>query len=136
MNVFQKAWAWIKAFNWSYFKTFEPSMLRGLWVAVLAFATSIGVSIPAKWDAKVTAAIAFLVVVVPILQALWTRAAVVPLARNDAMVEAALYTDPPGTVPDVPHADVVDPSVPTPVDPPPEQAVQDPEAAVDLPPTP
>lgn len=113
MDWIKKVVAYVKGFDWGYFKTFEPSMLRGVWVAVLGFAASVGVSIPAKWDGRVTAAIGVLVVVVPILQALWTRAAVVPLATHDAAVEQALYTPAP-PLPDITHSDVANPAIDTP----------------------
>jgi hypothetical protein len=132
MNWIKKVWAYIKGFDWGYFKTFEPSMLRGFWVAILGFAASIGISIPAGWDERVTAAIGVLVVVVPILQALWTRSAVVPQATHDAAVEQALYTPAPA-VPDISHADVANPAIETPTQGPPpvpDSGSQDNGAAV------
>lgn len=89
-----KIWNWIKS-KAAYLSTFEPSTLRGIYVAVVALLGTLGLKVSDKVDAQVSAIIAFLVVVVPMLQALWTRAAVVPVAVHDAAVDKALWTPPP-----------------------------------------
>lgn len=84
---------------WNYVKTFEPARLRAVWVAVLTLATTLGLTVPTDLDGKVTAIIAVLAVLLPLIQGEWTRAAVVPVARYDNDVEVALNTPAPAELP-------------------------------------
>jgi len=63
---------------WYRLTKLDPAVFRGLIVSVVALLASVGVAIsPGVPDAL----IAFIVVVVPLAQALWTRPAVTPNAR-------------------------------------------------------
>lgn len=61
-----------------YLRYAEPARLRGIWTAVIALALALGVAIPADVDGKVTALIAAVSVLLPLLQAETTRAVVSP----------------------------------------------------------
>jgi len=100
VSVISRAWAWVKE-RAVYFKTFNPAQLRGVWVAILALAGTLGIAVSDKLDARVNAVIGFLVVAVPILQGWWTSHSVVPNAVHAQAVEAATYADPPNPTPDV-----------------------------------
>jgi Mg/Co/Ni transporter MgtE len=54
----------------------EPARLRAIWIAVVALLATAGVSVSADLDAKVTAVIGVLAVLLPLLQGESTRAAV------------------------------------------------------------
>ena len=92
--MISKIWTWIKD-HWQYLVTFEPATLRGIWVSLIALLATLGISVSDKLDARINAIIAFLVVVVPLLQALWTRQAVVANAVHDSAVTKALWTPAP-----------------------------------------
>lgn len=66
---------WLKN-AWRWFQHFEPARLRAIWTAVIALAAAVGVSVSADLDAKVTAVIGVLAVLLPLLQGETTRAAV------------------------------------------------------------
>lgn len=89
---------------WEYVRTFEPARLRAAWIAVLALAATLGISVSQETDAKVTAVIGVIAVVLPLLQGEWTRNNVVPVTRYDNDVEVALNTP----VPDGALADAAD----------------------------
>lgn len=80
---------------WEYVKAFEPARLRAVWVALVALATTLGVSVSQETDAKVTAVIAAVAVILPLLQGEWTRNNVVPVVKYEGDVTAALYTSVP-----------------------------------------
>jgi hypothetical protein len=68
---------------WYKLTKLDPAVYRGLIVSVVALLASIGVAIsPGVPDAL----IAFIVVVVPVVQALWTRPAVTANARVAVLV--------------------------------------------------
>jgi Mg/Co/Ni transporter MgtE len=54
----------------------EPARLRAIWIAVVALLATAGVSVSADLDAKVTAVIGVLAVLLPLIQGESTRAAV------------------------------------------------------------
>lgn len=54
----------------------EPARLRAFWIALVALLATLGVSVSADVDAKVTAVIALLAVFLPIIQGETTRAGV------------------------------------------------------------
>ncbi len=95
----KKIWNWLKS-KAAYMRTFEPATLRGIWVAVVALAGTLGLTVSDRLDTQVSAIIAALVVIVPLLQGLWTRQAVVPVATHDAAVAEALWTMPPAVAGD------------------------------------
>jgi hypothetical protein len=118
MNWIKNGWAWIKA-HASYLETFEPSTLRGIYMALIGLLATLGISVSQVVDTKVNAFIGLLVVILPVLQSLWTRAKVVPVTVSTAAVQDALYTPAP-PAPDVTHMDVIRPDILVPVPPVPE----------------
>lgn len=66
---------------------FEPARMRAVYTALIALALSLGIAIPADVDAKVTALIGALAVVLPLLQGETTRAVVTPSAVAGTTVE-------------------------------------------------
>lgn len=61
---------------WAYMRHVEPARLRAIWVAVVALAAATGVSVSADFDAKVTAVIGVLAVLLPLIQGETTRSVV------------------------------------------------------------
>jgi hypothetical protein len=83
-----RAWARVKL-TVRTFATWEPAKWRGMWVAVVGFATTLGYGqVVGEWDAKVQAAITAASVLVPYLQALWIRQSVSPGIRVEALEKA------------------------------------------------
>lgn len=78
-------------FTW--LNKFEPARLRAVWVAVIALLGTLGVSVTTEVDATVTSLIAFLVVVVPILQGELTRGSVYAPATVERLEEPELPVD-------------------------------------------
>lgn len=68
MTWLRNAWRWMQRF--------EPARLRAIWIAVVALLATAGVSVSADLDAKVTAVIGVLAVLLPLIQGESTRAAV------------------------------------------------------------
>ena len=66
---------------------FEPARVRAIWTAVVALAITLGVSIPADVDGKVTALIGALAVLLPLFQGEATRAVVTPSVVSGTTVE-------------------------------------------------
>jgi hypothetical protein len=95
MNWIKRAWAKVKTLNWDYLRTFEPTMLRAAWVALLGVAASVGIVVSPAFNDKVTAWITAAISVIAILQGLWTRTAVTPTVVAEAERIEALYTEPP-----------------------------------------
>ena len=54
----------------------EPARLRAFWIALVAVLATLGVTVTADVDAKVTAVIGLLAVLLPLVQGETTRAAV------------------------------------------------------------
>jgi hypothetical protein len=81
-------------FNWKYLSTFEPAALRGVWVSVVGLLTALGLQLSDTLTGKADAILAAAVVIIPILQGLWTRQAVVPVARAE-LEPATIPTEPP-----------------------------------------
>jgi Mg/Co/Ni transporter MgtE len=71
----------------------EPARLRAVWVALVALLATLGVSVSADIDAKVTAIIALLAVVLPMIQGETTRAAVYAPATVDAIESGEITED-------------------------------------------
>lgn len=68
----------------------EPALYRGVVVAVLTLLASLGVSWAADPDRETIAAlVALAAVTVPLLQAVWTRYAVTPVAKVVARVSTS-----------------------------------------------
>jgi hypothetical protein len=82
-------------FDWKSLSTFEPAVLRGAWIAIVGVLTAFGLEVSGATQAKATAIIAAAAVIVPLVQAFWTRQAVTPNERVDQLVDDALATDPP-----------------------------------------
>lgn len=62
---------WIARLN-----QFEPARLRAFWIALVALLASLGVGVSTEVDARVTAVIGILAVIIPMIQGELTRAAV------------------------------------------------------------
>ena len=75
-------------FSWSYLSTFEPAVLRGLWVTLVGLLTAFGLQVSDAIQAKATAIIAAAAVIVPLVQAFWTRQAVSPVAKLEQLEQA------------------------------------------------
>lgn len=65
----------------------EPARVRAVYTALVALALALGIAIPAQVDGVVTALIAALAVVLPLLQGEATRAVVTPSKVAQATVE-------------------------------------------------
>ena len=59
-----------------YLNRIEPARLRAVWVALVALLATLGVTVSTDVDARVTAAIGVLAVLLPLIQGETTRAAV------------------------------------------------------------
>ena len=70
------------------FVTWEPAQFRALWAAVVGLAVALGFTIPADIDGKVQAVITAAFVIIPLVQGLWTRQAVSPVIRTEALEKA------------------------------------------------
>ena len=79
-----RSWARIKMFG-RRVATFEPARVRAVWSAVVLLAGTLGITISAQVDGRVVGAIGALSALVPLVQGLWTRASVVPVAKYDAL---------------------------------------------------
>jgi hypothetical protein len=75
-------------FNWTYLSTFEPAVLRGLWVAVVGVLAAFGLDVSDAVSGKAAAVIAAATIIVPLIQAFWTRQAVSPVAKVEQLAEA------------------------------------------------
>lgn len=71
----------------------EPARVQALWVALVAFLITIGVSVSADANSAVTSFIAMLAVLLPIVQGEFTRARVVPVRTANSKELEALYTE-------------------------------------------
>lgn len=92
------------ALDW--LRYFEPARLKAAYVAIVALLLTFGVSIPAGWDERVTAILAALAIIVPLIQGEITRTAVVSPATHDTNVTVALNTPAPATLePDAGYVD-------------------------------
>lgn len=78
--MFARVKSWVRTFA-----TWEPAQWRGLWTAVLAVVVSLGVGVPADLDGRVQGVITALAALLPILQGLWTRAAVSPAIKVEGL---------------------------------------------------
>lgn len=116
---------------------FEPARLKAAYVAIVALLLTFGVSIPAGWDERVTAILAALSIIVPLIQGEITRTAVISPATHDTNVTVALSTPPPATLePDAGYVDQPNgrappeevPADPAPLDPPGDHEIVDPAA--------
>lgn len=94
MNWLKQAWTWVRE-GWTYLMTFDPTTLKGIWMTLAGMLAAAGITLSDKVNTTVTSIIAFLVVVLPIVQTLWSRRGVVAQQVHDAAVTKALYTDPP-----------------------------------------
>lgn len=63
----------------------EPSVLRGIVTAVLALAAALGFVIPANLTGAAEALIPVLAFLIPLIQSVWTRAAVYAPATVEAL---------------------------------------------------
>ena len=62
---------WLRKLN-----QIEPARIRAFWVALVALLATVGVTVSADVDAKVTAVIGLLAVLLPLIQGETTRAVV------------------------------------------------------------
>ena len=62
---------WLRRLN-----RIEPARIRAFWVALVALLATVGVTVSADVDAKVTAVIGLLAVLLPLIQGETTRAVV------------------------------------------------------------
>lgn len=125
------------ALDW--LRYFEPARLKAAYVAITMLLLTFGVSIPAGWDEKVTAILAALAIIIPLIQGEITRSAVVSPATHDTNVTVALNTPPPATIePDAGYVDEPngrappeDAAEPAPLDSPGDHEIVDDPAAVE-----
>lgn len=66
---------------WDKWRLYEPARLKAAYAAVIALALVFGRTLPGETDARVTAILGVLAVVLPAVQAELTRRNVVPVAR-------------------------------------------------------
>lgn len=88
-------------FDWKYLSTMEPAVLRGVWVAIVGVLTAFGLQVSDTTHAKATAIIAALAILVPLIQAFWTRAAVSPVAKLQELQNAVTTPAPAPTGPTI-----------------------------------
>lgn len=72
-----------------WFSYLEPARARAVWVAAVALAGSVGVTVSTTVDARVGAVIAAVGVVLALFQGEWTRAAVVSPETHEKALAAA-----------------------------------------------
>ena len=84
MRFLTRTWAGLKSFG-RRVATFEPARVRAVWSAVVLLAATLGITVSAEVDGKVVGAIGALSVLIPLVQGLWTRASVVPVAKYEAL---------------------------------------------------
>lgn len=76
--------AWLRT-AWRRAQHVEPARLRAVWVALVAVAATAGISVSADLDAKVTAIIGALAIILPLIQGESTRSAVYSPATVDKL---------------------------------------------------
>lgn len=67
--------SWIKK-ALTYMRDFEPAMLKTIWIALLALLSAAGVILSPAIENKANAWIGAIVILISVLQGLWTRSAV------------------------------------------------------------
>lgn len=85
---------------------FEPARLRAFWVALVALLATLGVSVSTDVDARVSAAIALLAVLLPLVQGETTRKAVFAPATVESLLDDQVAADEGET--DIPAAEMFD----------------------------
>ena len=102
MDWLKKVWAWLGGLR-DYMRTFEPAMLRGVWVAIVGLLAALGITLAPGIEDKVNAILGVIIAIVAILQAYWTRGAVTPAGVAENAVAAAAYSPaPPPVIPETP----------------------------------
>src|SRR5262252_9197000 len=81
-------------FNWSYLSTMEPAVLRGIWVAIVGVLSAFGLAVSDATSAKAASIIGAATIIVPLVQAFWTRQAVSPVAKLQQLEEAVTAAAP------------------------------------------
>ncbi len=66
---------------WNRIRQLEPARVRAVWVAIVALAVSLGVTINSDVDGAVQALIVAVFTLLPLIQGEATRAKVVPVAK-------------------------------------------------------
>ncbi len=74
---------------WDRIRTLEPARVRAVWVAVVALAVSLGVTINTDVDGAVQALIVAVFTLLPLIQGEATRAKVVPVAKAERAARKA-----------------------------------------------
>ena len=74
---------------WSRIRELEPARVRAVWVAAVALAVSLGVTISTDLDSAVQALIVAVFTLLPLIQGEATRAKVVPVAKADRAARKA-----------------------------------------------
>ena len=77
MTARERLWPRVKR-AWAYLRSQEPARVQALWKAILGVAGAVGLAVPEVVDARVTAGIAAVWVVLTIWQGEATRREVVP----------------------------------------------------------
>ena len=74
---------------WDRIRVMEPARVRAVWVAVVALAVSLGVTVSTDLDSAVQALIVAVFTLLPLIQGEATRAKVVPVAKADRAARKA-----------------------------------------------